>query len=268
MTAAPPDRLAVDGVVLEAAWVGPAGGPSDGPSGGAGALVFLHEGLGSITQWRDTPAAIAMACRRPGLVYARQGYGRSTPAVVPRPLTYMHDEAARLPAVLAAAGVTAPVLIGHSDGASIALIAAGAGWVAPRALVLLAPHVFVEDVSVASIAAAAEAYRTGDLRDRLARHHADVDGAFWGWNRAWLDPGFRAWNLEGYLPGVTAPVLVIQAEDDPYGTLAQVDAIARQVSGPVERLIVAGRDHAPHRAHPAEVVARIARFVEAAAGIG
>lgn len=262
MTSAPLAQLAVDGVALEARWI--PGGAADR----AGALVFLHEGLGSITQWRDTPDAIAAATGRGALIYARQGHGRSSPVAVPRPLSYMHDEAARLPAVLAAAGVTAPILVGHSDGASIAIIATGAGLVAPRALILIAPHVFVEDVSVAAIAAAAAAYRDGDLRARLARHHADVDGAFWGWNRAWLDPGFRVWNLEAYLPRIRVPVLVVQAAGDPYGTLAQVDAIVGQVGGPAERMIVPGSDHAPHRSHPAEVVARIAGFVEAAAGIG
>jgi pimeloyl-ACP methyl ester carboxylesterase len=244
----------VGALELEACWVGP-------PRDGGRELVFLHEGLGSITQWRDTPRAIADACGRPAFIYARQGYGRSTPVAVPRPLTYMHDEAARLPAVLSAAGIADAILIGHSDGASIAIIAAGEGHDAPRALVLIAPHVFVEDVSVASIARAADAYRTGDLRARLAHHHADVDGAFWGWNRAWLDPEFRRWNLEAYLPRITAPALVVQGDRDEYGTRAQVDAIARQLAGPVEVAWIAGAGHAPFRDAPAEVHARIAAFV-------
>jgi pimeloyl-ACP methyl ester carboxylesterase len=248
--------LAVDGVELEARWVGPPPGPT--------ALVFLHEGLGSITQWRDTPARIADAVGLPALVYARQGHGASTPVALPRPLTYMHDEAARLPAVLAAAGIRESVLIGHSDGASIALIAAGEGHVRPRALVLIAPHVFVEDVSVESIARAADAYRTGELRARLARHHADVEGAFWGWNRAWLDPGFRAWNLEAYLPRIAAPTLIVQGTADEYGTQAQVDAIVRGLAGPpVEVELVPDAGHAPFRDAPARVHARIAEFVRA-----
>ena len=226
-----------------------------------GALVFLHEGLGSIAQWRDTPSAISQATRLPALVYSRQGYGQSSPASVPRPLTYMHDEAARIPYV------PDPILVGHSDGASIAIIAAGEDHVKPRALVLIAPHVFVEDISVASIAAARDAYEHGDLRARLAKYHADVDGAFWGWNRAWLDPEFRRWNLEAYLPAITAPTLIIQGRDDPYGTLAQVEAIERQVgtsSGKrvVEKLLVEGAGHAPFRDAPADVAVRIARFIE------
>jgi pimeloyl-ACP methyl ester carboxylesterase len=235
--------------MIESLWIGARDG---GPE-----LVFLHEGLGSITQWRDTPAAIAKLTGRPAFVYARQGYGKSDPVVVPRPLTYMHDEAARLPAILAAEGVRDPILIGHSDGASIAIIAAGV--VKPRALVLIAPHVFVEDISVRSIEQARDGY--AELRPKLARHHADVDGAFWGWNRAWLDPGFRAWNIEAYLSQVTAPVLIVQGEADEYGTLAQVEAIARQVAS--ETMIVPGAGHSPHRSHPAEVDARIAQFIRA-----
>ena len=232
--------------IIEQVWIGePA----------AGALVFLHEGLGSIAQWRDTPAEIARETGLPALVYSRQGYGQSSPASVPRPLTYMHDEAARIPYV------PEPILVGHSDGASIAIIAAGEGHVRPRALVLIAPHVFVEDLSVASIAAARDAYEHGDLRARLAKYHADVDGAFWGWNRAWLDPEFRRWNLEAYLPRITVPTLIIQGRDDQYGTLAQVDAIERQLGGPHETLIVDGAGHAPFRDQPALVHARISDFV-------
>jgi len=246
--------MKVGDIDLETRWVGP-------PPDGGPVLVFLHEGLGSITQWRDTPEAIATACRRPAFIYARRGYGRSTPVTVPRPLSYMHDEAALLPAILAAAQIGDPILIGHSDGASIAIIAAGEGVVSPRALVLISPHVFVENISVESIARAAEAYRHGDLRARLARHHADVDGAFWGWNRAWLDPEFRRWNLEAYLPRITAPTLVVQGDQDEYGTSAQVDAIERQLAGPVEVAMISGAGHSPFRDSPDEVHAEIVRFL-------
>lgn len=248
--------LPVDGVELEARWVGPP--PDGGPT-----LVFLHEGLGSITQWRDTPEKIANAVGRPGLVYARQGYGNSTPVTLPRPVTYMHDEARRLPEVLAAALVSDAILVGHSDGASIALIAAGAGHVSPRALVLIAPHVFVEDVSIASITAAADAFTSGDLRGKLARHHADVSGAFWGWNRAWLDPAFRAWNLEAFLPAITAPTLIVQGTEDEYGTARQAEAIRHGVAGPVRVELVPGAGHAPFRDAPDLVHVQIAAFVSA-----
>jgi pimeloyl-ACP methyl ester carboxylesterase len=247
--------LRVFGLELEAEWVGP-------PRGDAPELVFLHEGLGSITQWRDTPAVIAAGTNRSALVYAREGYGRSTPLALPRSLAYMHVEAARLPGVLAAAGVRDPVLIGHSDGASIAIIAAGHGLVAPRALVLIAPHVFVEDISVQSIAAAADAYRAGPLRERLARHHADVDGAFWGWNQVWLDPAFRAWDIRRDLRGITAPTLVVQGDRDEYGTRAQVDAIVRDVSGLVEVAWLDGAGHAPFRDVPSVMHNLINQFIE------
>ncbi len=178
----------------------------------------------------------------------------------------MHDEARHvLPRVLAAAGIADCVLVGHSDGGSIALIyAGGAPRPGLRALVLEAPHVFVEPLSVESIAAAAEAYRHGDLRARLERRHgANVDCAFWGWNRAWLDPGFLAWNIEEFLPQVTVPVLAIQGEDDPYGTLRQVEAIAAQAGGAVETLALPACGHAPHRDQEERVLAAMAAFLGA-----
>ena len=230
---------------LETLWIGP-------PA--RRAIVMLHEGLGSVAHWRDVPAQLARATGLSVFVYSRAGYGASPPIELPRPLSYMHDEAAKLPEILR--GIDEPILVGHSDGASIAIIAAGSGAVVPRAMVLIAPHVFVEDVSVASIARARDDYP--QFRDRLARYHADVDGAFWGWNRAWLDPGFRAWNIEACLPRITAPALVVQGDADEYGTLAQVAALAA-LGGPHETMIVEGAGHAPHR--DPVVVARIAEFV-------
>ncbi|MEP6864392.1 MAG: alpha/beta hydrolase [Deltaproteobacteria bacterium] len=248
MTKDPADK---SGKTIDSTWVGPR------RSGGQ-ELVFLHEGLGSVSAWRDVPVQIAEAAGCAAFVYSRAGYGKSSPVEVPRPLTYMHDEAALLPALLAEHSIETPILVGHSDGASIAIIAAGSG-LPVKALVLIAPHAFVEDVSVASIAKAADAYRTTDLRDKLGRHHADVDGAFWGWNRAWLDPEFRKWNVEAFLPRITAPTLIVQGAADEYGTLAQVDAISRQLGGPCEQLIVPGAGHAPHRT--AGVPAQIAGFI-------
>jgi pimeloyl-ACP methyl ester carboxylesterase len=250
--------LLVAGHRLEAVRLGP-------PPDLAPTLVFLHEGLGSVSAWRDFPQRLVDATGLGALVFSRWGYGKSDPVTLPRPLRYMHDEAlSALPEVLDAAGVRDAVLVGHSDGASIALVFAGSGLPAAarvRALVLEAPHVFVEDISIASIAAAADTYRTGDLRARLARHHADVDGAFWGWNRAWLDPGFRSWNIEEYLPRVRVPSLVVQGEDDPYGTLAQVSAIEQKSGGPVERLVLARCGHTPHRDQPDATIGAVARFV-------
>jgi pimeloyl-ACP methyl ester carboxylesterase len=241
--------LVVHGQRLEAEWHGP-------PAGDAPTLVLLHEGLGCVAMWRDWPAELARASGLGVLVYSRAGYGGSDPVTLPRPLTYMHDEGERvLPAVLDAAGVKRAILVGHSDGGSIAIVHAGTEAARGRifGLALLAAHLFCEDISVASITRAREAFVDGDLRARLARHHgANVDCAFWGWNRAWLDPGFRRWNIEHYLPRIDVPVLAVQGEDDPYGTLLQVEAIARGVRGQLRRLILPGCGHAPQRDRPTE----------------
>jgi len=225
-------------------------------------LVFLHEGLGSLALWRDFPRRVAEACGGPTtLVYSRPGYGHSLSALLPRPVSYMHDEALSvLPAVLAEAAIERPVLVGHSDGASIALIHAGAGH-AVTALVLLAPHVFVEDRTIAGIEAATQAYDEGPLRTRLARHHADVDATFRGWSDVWLSAPFRSWNIEDSLPAITAPILLIQEAGDPYGSLAQLDAIEAGISAPVTRLILPGRGHSPHEAAPDLVATRIAMIL-------
>ena len=220
-------------------------------------------------QWRDFPARLASACGCGALVYSRWGYGRSERVKLPRPLTYMHEEGERaVRDVLDACGVKACVLVGHSDGASIAIvhagIATGEAKRRVRGLALEAPHVFTEPTGLASIAKAKEAFEHGDLRARLAKYHDDVDGAFRGWNGAWLDPGFRAWNIEEYLPRIDAPVLVVQGEDDPYGTLAQVDAIERGTRGRFTRVLLPGCGHAPHRERPDETLAAMKELVTAA----
>ncbi len=249
--------LLAGGHRLETVWLGPR-------SDQAPTLVFLHEGLGSVSMWRDFPARVAEATGCGALVFSRLGYGKSDPVTLPRPLDYMQREGRdTLPEVLDAAGVREAILVGHSDGGSIAIVhAATERQARVRGLVLMAPHVFVEDVSVTSIARAADAYRTTDLRARLARHHGDnVDGAFWGWNRAWLDPGFRAWNIEEYLPRVRVPVLAIQGADDEYGTLAQIDAIERGAGGMVQRVVLAACGHSPHRDQPEATLDASVRFV-------
>jgi pimeloyl-ACP methyl ester carboxylesterase len=237
------------------------------PAAGVPTLVFLHEGLGSAQQWRDFPARVAEATQRDALAYSRVGYGASAPVTLPRSLDYMQDEAKDfLPRLLDTLSIDSAILVGHSDGGSIALVHAAldasAGHRRIRGVIVEAPHVFVEDVSITSITKAREAYETGDLREKLARYHgANVDGAFRGWNDAWLDPGFRSWNIEAYLPRIEAPVLVIQGEDDPYGTRAQVDAIARQVSGRVETMMLAKCGHAPHRDQPEATAEAMVAFV-------
>ena len=228
----------------------------------APALVFLHEGLGSVALWKDFPARVADATGCPVLVYSRAGYGRSSPAPLPRAPDYMHVEALTvLPALLDRLGIADPVLIGHSDGASIALLHAGSGRRPVRALVALAPHVFVEDMSIASIDEVRRQYETTDLREKLARRHADPDAAFRGWNDIWLAPAFRSWNIEACLPGVRCPLLMIQGRDDEYGSAAQLDAIERQVGGKVTRIELADCRHSPHRDQPDATLAAITDFV-------
>jgi pimeloyl-ACP methyl ester carboxylesterase len=225
-------------------------------------LVFLHEGLGSIAMWRDFPGRVAHATGCNAVVYSRYGYGNSEPLHEDRPVRYMHDEAlVALPQLLDALSLARPILVGHSDGASIALIHAGGAGRPVAGLVLMAPHVVVEDVSVASIAAARVAYETTDLRAKLARHHADVDSAFWGWNRIWLHPDFRQWNLEEYLPRIDCPVLAIQGEDDEYGTMEQLARLERGVRD-LDCVALADCRHSPHKDQPAAVIEAITRFVD------
>lgn len=226
-------------------------------------LVFLHEGLGSVALWKGFPAAVVAATGCRALVYSRYGYGKSDKLAAPRGVDYMHREALEvLPEILDKLAIRNPVLIGHSDGASIALVHAGARKWPVRGVVAMAPHVFVEDLSVASIAQARESFRHTDLSGRLARYHDDVDSAFWGWNDIWLHPDFRHWNIEEYLSGVACPVLLIQGVDDQYGTAAQVEAIARQVSGPAEILMLPDCAHSPHLSNQKDAaLSAIAGFV-------
>ncbi len=225
-------------------------------------IVLLHEGLGSVSLWRDFPQRLRERTRCTVVAYSRYGYGTSDVLREPREPDYMHHEAqVVLPQLLDALGVSRPILFGHSDGASIALIYAGTHANGARALVLEAPHVFVEDLSIRSIAAAKRAFATTDLPARLARHHADAAATFAGWNDVWLDPRFRDWNIEDEAARVRVPVLLIQGERDEYGTTAQLDAIAARVPG-CETVLVAGAGHSVHRDAPGAVLDRVAAFVE------
>jgi len=250
-------RFAGRDVDIEYAWVGPA-------SSALPPLVFLHEGLGSLAMWKDFPARLCEAAGVRGLVYSRPGYGRSTP----RPhderwgVDFMHTQADQvLPALLHALRIEPPVLLlGHSDGGSIALIHAAHFPERVAGAVLLAPHILVEDFGLRSIAQAREAYLHQGLRARLARHHADVDSAFWGWNDIWLAPAFKAWNIEALLPRIRCPLLAIQGLDDPYGTMAQIDGIAERVPG-TQLLKLPHCGHSPHRDQPARVIEATHAFV-------
>jgi pimeloyl-ACP methyl ester carboxylesterase len=241
---------------IETAWWGP-------PPEAAPTLVLLHEGLGCVRLWRDFPAKLQAETGCGVLAYSRFGYGHSDPIVLPRPMTYMHDEAIKiLPDVLDKAGVQRAVLVGHSDGGSIAAIHAGA--IQDRRLagiVMIAAHFFVEDLNVAAIQQIKETYESGDLRARLARYHQDVDGAFYGWNGAWLDPRFRAFDITGYLEAIRIPVLALQGVDDPYGSDEQLRVLERHVRAPAKTRLIAGARHSPHLESPAETLSAIAAFV-------
>jgi pimeloyl-ACP methyl ester carboxylesterase len=226
-------------------------------------IVFLHEGLGSRAMWRDFPAQLCNACAMRGLVYSRYGYGESEPIDAPRTVEFMHAEAeTALPALLDALGIDAPILFGHSDGGSIALLHAALTERPVRALVVLAPHVFVEDISIRSIEAAKVTYETTDLRSLLARYHADPDSAFRGWNDIWLHPEFRGWNIEDCLPRIRAPILAIQGKGDEYGTMAQIERIAKgAVNARVKLEKLADCGHSPHRDRPDAVIEAVTKFL-------
>jgi pimeloyl-ACP methyl ester carboxylesterase len=241
---------------LEYRWIGPR--PDDAPT-----IVFLHEGLGCLAMWRDFPDRMASATGCGALVYSRIGYGASDPVCGPRPIRFMHEEAMEvLPAVIEHFKLEEVILLGHSDGASIAIIYAGARSASVRALVLEAPHVFVEPVCIESITRIAREYETTRLRERLARYHGDnTDMMFRTWTEVWLTPEFRRWNIEEYLRAIDSPVLVVQGEDDEYGTLRQVEAVVTQVRGPAKSLVLPDCGHSPHSEHPDEVLEAASRFI-------
>jgi len=228
-------------------------------------LVFLHEGLGSVSLWRDFPDRVAHATGCGAVVYSRYGYGRSDVLQGDRKVDYMHREARdALPELLDKLGISDPLLVGHSDGASIAIIYAGT-HPGMKGLVLEAPHVFVEEISVTSIAEAKTAFETTEMPGKLARHHADPARTFYGWNDIWLHPDFLAWNIEEYLPLIVCPMLLIQGQDDEYGTLRQLEAVERQVRGRVERVTLDACGHSPHRDQPDAALDAMVRFIRSVA---
>jgi pimeloyl-ACP methyl ester carboxylesterase len=279
---------------LEYVWHGP--GPAEAPT-----LVFLHEGLGCVAMWRGFPERVAEQTGCGALVYSRAGYGNSDPIQLPRPVRFMHEEAlVTLPQVLDAFEIREAILVGHSDGGSIALIhAGGANDPRVRGLILEAPHVFVEEVGLESIRAIAREYRKEDagrmpahrpqdagapadagaptdagapadagasmvsfLKRRLERYHGkNVDATFWGWNDVWLNPQFKSWNIEEYLPRILAPVLLIQGANDQYGTHEQVRRIEAGCSGPVRTILIADCGHSPHLDQPERTLEAMKEFV-------
>lgn len=230
-------------------------------------MVFLHEGLGSISAWRDYPQLLCEAGPFRGLVYSRYGYGRSTPRREPFPPDYLDREAREgLPSFLEAVGAGAekPWLFGHSDGASIALLYAARFPDRVAGVIALAPHIFIEDVTIAGLTQARASYQAGELKQRLARHHADTDSAFWGWNDTWLHPATRGWNIEYMLPTIRCPVLAIQGAEDEYATMAQLDRLKLFVPQ-TDLLKLASCGHAPHRDQARVVTMAVVDFVANAA---
>jgi len=222
---------------------------------------MLHAGLGSLELWHNFPQKL---CERTGysiLLYSRYGYGKSEALTEKRATNYLHHEGQKvLPELLAHFGIKRPVLFGHSDGATIALLYAAKYPACARALILEAPHVFVEEITIKGIIETREAYQSGVLAPRLKPHHLDADATFWGWNDIWLDPAFRSWNIETDLASIQCPVLVIQGEEDQYGTLAQLEAIEKQTPS-TELLVLSDCRHSPHSDQSALVLARTAEFL-------
>lgn len=234
-------------------------------------MVFLHEGLGSVSMWKDFPQQLCDALGFRGLVYSRPGYGRSTPRASDAPLgvDFMHRQAHQvLPALLQAldidTAIDKPWLLGHSDGGSIALLHAARFPQRVAGTLVLAPHILVEDVSVASIAQARAAYVDGDLKPRLARHHDDVDSAFRGWNDIWLNPAFKSWSIEDEIGTITVPLMAVQGLDDVYGTLEQIRGIARRLPQ-TQLLELPACGHSPHRDQPQALIDALAAFVHRSA---
>jgi pimeloyl-ACP methyl ester carboxylesterase len=251
-------RLRLGGRNIELIWHGPTAART-------ATLVLLHEGLGCAAAWKQFPQQLAERTGYGVLAYSRLGYGHSDPVSLPRPLSYMHDEARDiLPVLLDTMGIRKTILIGHSDGASIATIYAGSRQdFRVRGLVLIAPHFFVEEVGLQAIAAAKTAYERQGLRQRLARYHgANVDGAFWGWNHAWLDPAFRGWRIDDHLGFIRVPMLILQGTEDEYGTMAQLEKAERETQCPLEMVMFEGAGHAPHHEQPDRTLATISEFVK------
>jgi pimeloyl-ACP methyl ester carboxylesterase len=250
--------LIVGGRRLEARWW-----RTPGPAPTPAPIVLLHEGLGSVSTWREFPSALAAATGRDVFAYSRLGHGRSAARGGGLAVDFMHVEAdGVVPRVLDAAGIDRAVLLGHSDGGSIALLAAARWPDRIAALALEAPHVFVEDLSVASIAAIGQRFLAdGDLKRRLAAHHEHVDEVFWGWHDVWLSPAFRTWNIEDEVARVRCRVLALQGLDDEYGTSAQIHAIERVATAPLTAALIQKCGHSPHRDQPNLVLDRLAAFM-------
>jgi pimeloyl-ACP methyl ester carboxylesterase len=250
------ETCSINGVALEVVRITPDQIEANRPC-----IVLLHEGLGSVSMWRDFPHALVEKTACEVIVYSRAGYGKSAPAKLPRTVHYMHDEGLDvLPQLIQQLGVSRPVLMGHSDGGSIALICSGGTDTPLSGLIVMAPHIKNEKITVDSIAQAKRAWQQTDLPARLAKYHDDVEAAFWGWNDIWLHPDFLDWNIEQYLPAIKVPVLAMQGEDDEYGSMLQIEGIQKHAPQ-TELLKLANCRHSPHRDQRDAVLAAVERFI-------
>ena len=249
-------KIVIEGVTLEVVRLLSPQPQAKGPP-----IIMLHEGLGSISMWRDFPQLLALQIGCEIIVYSRAGYGNSGPAQLPRTVRYMHDEGLNvLPQMIAALDIHKPVLLGHSDGASIALICAGGTGVELSGIMLMAPHVMVEEIAVQSIEQARVAWQTTSLPERLGKYHSNVEAAFTGWNDIWLHKDFLLWNIEEYLDSIKYPVLAIQGLDDEYGTMAQIDIIAQKLPQ-TQLLKLPDCGHSPHKDQTESVLRAMSRFL-------
>jgi pimeloyl-ACP methyl ester carboxylesterase len=255
---------------IEHQWIAPTLRQAQGERGREAPLVvFLHEGLGSLSMWKDFPQRLCDAAGLRGLVFSRPGYGRSTPTAADASfdVDYMHREAHDvLPALFKALGVHRPWLFGHSDGGSIALLHAARFPDAVAGAVLVAPHIVVEDLSVSGIANARAAYLDTDMPERFAKYHADPDAVFWRWNRIWLDPRFKSWSIADELPRIACPLLAAQGTDDEYGTLEQIRGIARSLPRQTELLELPDCRHSAHKDQPERLIEAAASFIHRHSG--
>lgn len=232
-------------------------------NGNEATLVFLHEGLGSIGQWRDFPRELAEAIGLRAVLFDRCGFGGSDPLNRGGGQSLQREDLSGLAGVLDACSVRAPILIGHSDGGSIALLYAARFPEHPLGVITEAAHVFVEEATLAGIRDAVRAFETGGLRQRLSRYHGEnTDAMFNGWRDDWLLPRYREWNIESSLRSIRCPLLAMQGEDDEYGTAAQPEAIAAGVSGRADIVLIPGCGHNPHHQARERVLAEMRRFIE------
>ncbi|OUR77022.1 alpha/beta hydrolase [Alphaproteobacteria bacterium 46_93_T64] len=245
----------VDGVQLEGKCLGPSPADTD-------TIVLLHEGLGSVELWRDFPEKLAAETGFGVFVYSRQGYGRSDPIKLPRPLSYMNVEGEQvLPMVLDEIGLKSGFLLGHSDGGSIAAIYAACHQDDRlKAISLIAPHFFSEPISTAAIRKVSDKYERSDLRQKLSKYHADVDGAFRGWCDSWLDPEFAHWNIEDFISNIRVPVLAVQGREDEYGTLKQMETLQVEINSPLQIEVFDKCGHSPHLEYPDRLIPLLSCF--------